>query len=89
MTRSDIRTASLDELRRMDEAGLLERNRSTPAGDDLGDAFWSSASLTPPRGKTSVQLTLDANVVNFFGRDGEDAAERMIRVLEAYASEGR
>ena len=89
MTRSDTRTASLDEIRRMDEAGLLERDRSAPAGGDLGDDFWSRASLNPPRGKTSVQLTLDTDVVDFFGRDGNDAAERMIRVLEAYASEGR
>ena len=86
---SDIRSASLAELRRMDEVGELHHSRDTMPGEDLGDAFWDGAVMHPPRDKTALQLFLDPKLVAFFGRKERDAADHIETLLEAYANQQR
>ena len=87
--KDDIRTASLAELRRVDEGGKLRYSPDAMPGEDLGDAFRAGAALNPPRDATTLQPSLDPGVFAFFGRDARDAAHRIEILLEAYANQQR
>ncbi len=45
MTESSIKRASLAELRRMNESGLIREDAAAPDGGDLGPDFWANAVI--------------------------------------------
>jgi uncharacterized protein (DUF4415 family) len=57
---------------------------SAPEAESLGAEFWKSAQVVVPKGKTSVHLRLDNDVVNWFRARGKGHLTRMNAVLRAY-----
>ena len=86
MTDGNIRKASLDEIRTMDEKGRLQRDTDSPEGAYLGDEFWANAILEEPRRARSVHLRLDPEVFDYFVKatNGKGHLTRMQNVLKAY-----
>ncbi|HEY8575761.1 MAG TPA: BrnA antitoxin family protein [Devosia sp.] len=84
MTEETWKRISLDELRRMKDAGEIQHNPNAPEGPELGEDFWANAVLVPPRSSKSVHLKLDAEVFEFFKRQGKGHITRMQDVLKAY-----
>ncbi|MBO0661303.1 hypothetical protein LQ948_01835 [Jiella sp. MQZ9-1] len=86
MTGSDMRRASLEELKAMDEAGELAHPSNSPDGEDLGDKFWQDAELHPPRTTAVVSLTLSQSTIDFFKGRANDPESTMSDILEAYVA---
>ena len=84
MSGSNIRRASLAEIRRMKDAGELSADLSAGAPDDLGPDFWASAGIVEPQSPRSVHLKLDPDVFDFFKSRGKGHLTRMQDVLRAY-----
>jgi len=84
VTKPDIRRATLDEIRQMNERGELHDSSNAPEGPELGDEFWANAVLTEPLGRTSVHLKLEDEVFDFFKSQGKGHITRMQDVLKAY-----
>lgn len=84
MSGSNIRRASLDEIREMDRRGELYYNPDAPEGPSLGPDFWANAQIVEPKGTTSVHLKLDAEVFDYFKQGGKGHLTRMQNVLKAY-----
>lgn len=86
MTEENIRRASLDDIRRMRDAGELYHNSGAPEGEDLGPEFWAKAVLVAPRKPKSVHLKLDPEVFDYFVQitKGKGHLTRMQAVLKAY-----
>ncbi|WP_263376569.1 BrnA antitoxin family protein [Granulicella aggregans] len=55
-----------------------------PEAESLGAEFWSKARVVMLRGKTSVHLRLDSDVVEWFRANGKGHLTRMNAVLRAY-----
>jgi uncharacterized protein (DUF4415 family) len=60
-----------------------------PEAESLGAEFWKSARVVVPRGKTSVHLRLDNDVVEWFRARGKGHLTRMNAVLRAYVEAHR
>ena len=84
MSGSDIRRASLDEIREMDRRGELYDNPDAPEGPSLGPDCAANAQIVEPMGTTSVHLKLDADVFAYFKQGGKGHLTRMQNVLKAY-----
>jgi len=84
VTEENWKRISLDEIRRMKDAGEIAHNPDAPEGPELGEDFWKNAVWEPPRGTTSVHLKLDPEVFDFFKRQGKGHITRMQDVLRAY-----
>lgn len=48
------------------------------------DAFWADKNISLPRGKTSVHLRIDSDVLDWFKGEGKGHLTRMNAVLRAY-----
>jgi uncharacterized protein (DUF4415 family) len=83
MTSSDIRRASLAELREMRDRGELHRGNPPVEDDQLPAEFWDSAVLESPHRK-SGHLKVDPEGCDFFRRGGKGHLTRMQNVLAAY-----
>jgi uncharacterized protein (DUF4415 family) len=68
----------------MREKGQDKTSPDAPEAESLGADFWSSARVVMPRGKTSVHLRLDSDVVEWFKTNGKGHLTRMNAVLRAY-----
>jgi uncharacterized protein (DUF4415 family) len=68
----------------MREQGQDKTSPDAPEAESLGADFWSSARVVMPRGKTSVHLRLDSDVVEWFKTNGKGHLTRMNAVLRAY-----
>ena len=73
----------------MDRRGELHPTRPDAAEIELDEDFWKNAVLIMPGeplpGTTaSVELPVDALVLAWFKRQGEDYLARMSKVLRAY-----
>jgi uncharacterized protein (DUF4415 family) len=75
--------SEVNEIRRRGEDPL---NPNAPASEFLGVDFWKNAKVVMPheRGKTSVHLRLDSDVVDWFRHHGKGHLTRMNAVLRAY-----
>lgn len=82
--KSTIVRHSLSQIRMMREQGKDETNPDAPEAESLGADFWSSARVVMPRGKTSVHLRLDSDVVDWFKANGKGHLTLMNAVLRAY-----
>ena len=62
-----------------------DRTRAdAPEAESLGEDFWKQARVVMPRGKTSVHLRLDSDIVDWFKTHGKGHLTRMNAVLRAY-----
>lgn len=82
--KSTIVTYSLSEIRAMRARGLDRTRDDAPEAESLGEDFWRNARVILPRGKTSVHLRLDSDIVEWFRADGKGHLTRMNAVLRAY-----
>lgn len=86
MTKENIRTSSLDEIREMLDRGELYHNPDAPDGEDLSEEFWAKAVIVLPMRSKSVHLKLDPEVFDYFVKvsNGKGHLTRMQAVLKAY-----
>jgi len=94
VAKENIRRASLDEINRMHEQGLLHYDPNAPEGPgsdgpDLPDDFWDNAKIVFPKQPRSVHLKLDPDVFDYFKRQGKGHLTRMQEVLRAYVNAQR
>ena len=68
----------------MRERGEDPLDPEAPERPSLPDDFWKNARLVLPRGKTSVHLRVDSDIVEFFRAQGKGHLTRMNAVLRAY-----
>lgn len=86
MTDVTMKTASLEEIRRMLDAGELNLHPEAPEGEPLGADFWANARVVHPTRAKSVHLKLDPEVFAYFVQitNGKGHLTRMQAVLKAY-----
>ena len=84
MVNKNIKTASLNEIKEMQERGELHHDPDAPVGPDLDADFWANAKVVLPIGKKSIHLRIDQDVLDFFKRDGKGHLTRMNAVLRRY-----
>jgi uncharacterized protein (DUF4415 family) len=82
--KSTIVRHSISEIKAKRERGEDRTSANAPAAASLGAAFWKSARVVMPNGKTSVHLRLDSDVVEWFKARGKGHLTRMNAVLRAY-----
>jgi uncharacterized protein (DUF4415 family) len=68
----------------MRERGEDKTRADAPEAETLGAEFWKSARVAMPRGKTSVHLRIDNDVVEWFKARGKGHLTHMNAVLRAY-----
>lgn len=86
---SNIKKASLEEIRILKDAGQLRADGSTQPGEDLPDDFWADATLRMPEPKKAISLRVDPDILAFFKSQGEGHLTRMHAVLRAYVDAKR
>ena len=91
MNASNMKKASLADLRRMKENRELFHDSDAPEGEALGAEFWASATVEEPKSRRSVHLKLDPEVFDFFYSEtkGKGHLTRMQAVLKAYVEARR
>jgi uncharacterized protein (DUF4415 family) len=82
--KSTIARYSLDQVRGMRERGEDKTGLAAAEAESLGADFWKSTRVVMPRGKTSVHLRLDIDVVEWFKSTGKGHLTRMNAVLKTY-----
>ncbi len=82
---------TLSEIKAARARGEDPTRRDAPEAESLGEDFWKDARVVMPRGKTSVHLRLDSDIVEWFKAHGKGDLTRMNAVLRAYvdAHKGR
>lgn len=81
---SNIKTASLDELKAMKARGEISPPRSNAPEIDMPDGFWDTAQPVLPTPKKPVSLRVDQDIIEFFKGPGNGHLTRMHAVLRAY-----
>lgn len=89
MAKDDTRRASLDEIKQMNAAGRLSNDPTAPVIEELDDAFWANATIVEKAPKKSIHLRIDADVLEFFKRQGDGHLTRMNAVLRSYVDAHR
>jgi uncharacterized protein (DUF4415 family) len=82
--KSSIVRHSLSEIGALRKRGEDGTSMAAPEAESLGAEFWKSARVVVPKGKTSVHLRLDNDVVEWFRASGKGHLTRMNAVLRAY-----
>jgi uncharacterized protein (DUF4415 family) len=80
---------SLSEIKAKRERGEDQTRADAPEAESLGAEFWQQARVVMPRGKTSVHLRLDSDIVDWFKTHGKGHLTRMNAVLRAYVDAHR
>ena len=80
---------SLSEIKAKRARGEDQTRADAPEAESLGEAFWREARVVMPRGKTSVHLRLDSDIVDWFKAQGKGHLTRMNAVLRAYVDAHR
>lgn len=75
---------TLSEIKAARARGEDPTRRDAPEAESLGEDFWKDARVVMPRGKTSVHLRLDSDIVEWFKAHGKGHLTRMNAVLRAY-----
>ena len=84
MSKTNIKRASLSQLREMADKGLLIRPLSHSQGETLPPNFWADATLVKPKQQRSVHLKVDSDVFEYFKGQGKGHLTKMQDVLRAY-----
>jgi uncharacterized protein (DUF4415 family) len=82
--KSTIVRLSHDEIVKMSELPENQTRADAPEAESLGEGFWDNAKVVMPRGKTSVHLRLDSDIVEWFKSNGKGHLTRMNSVLREY-----
>jgi uncharacterized protein (DUF4415 family) len=82
--KSTIVRHSLSEIQNLRKLGKDKTRPNAPEAESLGADFWSNARVVMPRGKTSVHLRLDTDIVEWFKGNGKGHLTRMNSVLRAF-----
>ncbi|MFZ2108717.1 MAG: BrnA antitoxin family protein [Roseiarcus sp.] len=72
---------SLSEIKAKRARGEDATRVDAPEAEFLGEGFWNRARVVMPRGKTSVHLRLDSDIVDWFKASGKGHLTRMNAVL--------
>jgi uncharacterized protein (DUF4415 family) len=75
---------SLSEIKAKRARGEDQTRADAAEAESLGEEFWKRARVVIPRGKTSVHLRLDSDIVEWFKTRGRGHLTRMNAVLRAY-----
>ncbi len=90
LTKNTSQTASLDNIRKMKDAGALKSARKTTIlSEELPDGFWDDAEIVEPKTKTAISLRVDADVLEYFKSQGKGHLTRMNAVLRSYVDAQR
>jgi uncharacterized protein (DUF4415 family) len=81
---SDLVRHSATQVKKLRASGADKTSAKAPEAESLAAEFWSKARVVMPRGKTSVHLRLDSDVVEWFKANGKGHLTRMNAVLRAY-----
>lgn len=81
---SNIKTASLEQLRAMRERGETSPARKDAKEIDLPNGFWESAKVVEPPSKKAISMRVDPDIIDFFKDEGDGYQTRMHAVLRAY-----
>jgi uncharacterized protein (DUF4415 family) len=82
--KEDTRKYSLDELREMREREETE-TRADASVLSLDAEFWDNTCVVmPPRGKSSIHLRIDSDVLEWFKAQGRGHLTRMNAVLRSF-----
>lgn len=81
---TNIKTASLDELKALHERGETFPDKADAAQIDMPDGFWDDADVVVRQPKKSVHLRVDAEVLEYFREGGKGHLTRMNAVLKSY-----
>ena len=86
MAEKDIRRYSPEDLERMAERGDYTPTPADAPEIELDEEFWRNARVVMPdaKGKTSVHLRIDTDVLEWFKHQGKGHLTRMNAVLRAY-----
>ena len=80
----DTRRYSAEALRAA-RAGGKTRTRADAPAQPVDDEFWRNVRVVmPPPGKTSVHLRLDADVLEWFQKQGKGRLSRINAVLRSF-----
>ena len=82
--KSTVVRHSHDEIIALSELPENQTRADAPEAESLGEGFWDSAKVVMPRGKTSVHLRLDSDIVEWFKSNGKGHLTRMNSVLREY-----
>ncbi len=80
----NIKVASLKELRAMKERGRISPPRPDAEPVDLPAGFWDGAEVRAPVPKQPVNLRVDADILEFFRKDGRGYQTCIHSVLRSY-----
>ena len=80
----NTKTASLEELRKMQKSGELHATREDAAEFDMPDDFWDVAEVLKPATKKAVSLRVDPDILEYFKDQGSGHLTKMHAVLRAY-----
>lgn len=90
LTKNTSQTASLDDIRKMKDAGALKSARKTTIlSEELPDDFWDEAEIVEPKTKTAISIRVDADVLEYFKSQGKGHLTRMNAVLRSYVDAQR
>ena len=90
LTKNTSQTASLDDIRKMKDAGAVKSARKTTIlSEELPDGFWDDAEIVEPKTKTAISIRVDADVLEYFKSQGKGHLTRMNAVLRSYVDAQR
>jgi uncharacterized protein (DUF4415 family) len=82
--KSTIVRHSLEEINALSELPEHQIRPDAPEAEPLREGFWDNAKIVMPKGKTSVHLRLDSDIVEWFKSNGKGHLTRMNTVLRDY-----
>jgi uncharacterized protein (DUF4415 family) len=82
--KSTIVLHSLEEINALSELPEHQIRPDAPEAEPLREGFWDTAKIVMPKGKTSVHLRLDSDIVEWFKSNGKGHLTRMNSVLREY-----
>ena len=83
MEKNDTKQYSMAELTAMRERGETQTRPDAPTFE-IDEDFWNGARIVEPRNKISVNMRLDADVVDWFKAQGKGHQTRMNAVLRSF-----
>lgn len=84
-----IKSASLEELRKMQNQGKLLSAKEATSPDALPEGFWDDAEIIDHKTKVAVSLRVDHDILEFFKGQGKGHLTRMNAVLRSYVEAQR
>ena len=86
---SDIKNASLDDIKAMIARGEVLPPRKYAPEYDMPEGFWDKAVVQAPLVKSTISMRVDPDILEFFKSQGAGHLTRMHAVLRAYVDAQR